>query len=214
INVDKNYYKQTRAMAHSLYKNSTFKINDEEGCKEQLEGRLNFINQIVRYNNLKSNNRRNFRNLTGKEKEYQKFLFYKYFFDNSKPLIIVEGKTDIIYLKSALKNMHDRYPTLIEKLDNGDVSFKIGFLNKTKRLEYFLGITIDGATAFKNIYNYYTGKHGCINYSEYFHSISERKPKNIVILIFDNEIKGNKDKPINNFIKYSSLDKDKLEENF
>src|SRR5699024_7172159 len=41
INVDKNYYKQTRAMAHSLYKNSTFKINDEEGCKEQLEGRLN-----------------------------------------------------------------------------------------------------------------------------------------------------------------------------
>lgn len=31
------------------------------------------------------------------------FLFFKYFYFNEKPLIITEGKTDILYIKAALK---------------------------------------------------------------------------------------------------------------
>lgn len=37
-------------MAHSLYKNDYFLINDEVGTIEQLEGRFSFINQIDLYN--------------------------------------------------------------------------------------------------------------------------------------------------------------------
>lgn len=37
-------------MAHSLYKNGYFLIDDEVGTIEQLEGRFSFINQINLYN--------------------------------------------------------------------------------------------------------------------------------------------------------------------
>lgn len=50
INVNKAYYKETRAMAHKLYRSGTFEIAGEEGTLNQLEGRFSFINQVVRYN--------------------------------------------------------------------------------------------------------------------------------------------------------------------
>ena len=29
-----------------------------------------------------------------REKEYKKFLFYRYFYGNDKPIVVTEGKTD------------------------------------------------------------------------------------------------------------------------
>lgn len=40
INVDRIYYKQTRAMANSLYTSGKYSIDNEEGTIEQLEGRF------------------------------------------------------------------------------------------------------------------------------------------------------------------------------
>ncbi|WP_332096504.1 reverse transcriptase domain-containing protein [Mammaliicoccus vitulinus] len=51
LNVKKTYFKNTRAMAHHLYKNQEFFIDDKLGSIEQLEGRFAFINQIDKYNN-------------------------------------------------------------------------------------------------------------------------------------------------------------------
>ena len=87
--------------------------------------------------------------------QYQKFLFYKYFFANPKPLIVTEGKTDIVYLKSALKNLHSEYPNLITKNSDGTFDFKVSFLKKTKRLGYFLKIDQDGGNALNNIYDFF-----------------------------------------------------------
>ena len=125
LNIDYRYYKETRAMAHSLYTTGKFSINGEEGTLNQLEGRFNFINQIDKYNNKidlqnkqydnKSEIRifRDFRHLNGRENEYRKLLFYKYFYGNDKPLIVTEGKTDILYIKSALKNLYKDFLVLI-----------------------------------------------------------------------------------------------------
>ncbi len=60
LNVDRKYYKMTRAMAYELYKNGEFKIDGKEsGTINQLEGRFSYINQLDKYNskpNRENNN--------------------------------------------------------------------------------------------------------------------------------------------------------------
>ncbi|OFU79063.1 RNA-dependent DNA polymerase [Staphylococcus sp. HMSC10C03] len=242
LNVSKTYFKNTRAMAHHLYKHQEYFIDDEIGTLEQLEGRFAFINQIDKYNNklsraetyekksleqqkylvtlfwTKNLTPQFFKYLNSREKEYQNFLFYKYFYANAKPLIVTEGKTDIRYLKAALKNLYKEYPDLIEKNDNG-FKFKISFLNrfsnkpkKITKLHYFLNIVSDGADAMKNIYNYYVDKDPSYpNFVEYFKNVGKVPPSNPVLLLFDNELNNN-NKPLYNFCNFVKLKKNQKSE--
>lgn len=218
INVSSTYYKETRAMAHHLYKHGWFEINGKRATPNQLEGRLSFINQLTRYNNKLDNEKHGYKanNLNSREREYQKFLFYKLFFAHSKALIVTEGKTDKVYIKAALKKLYKEYPKLITKNDDGTFDFKVTFLKRTNRLEYFLGIVQDGADTVKNLYNYFHSgkkqrKDVSPNYYEYFKKISNHKPYNPIILLFDNEIER-EDKPIRKIIKHVKLDQAKKEE--
>lgn len=186
INVKREYYKNTRSMANHLYRYGKYEVGEETGSILQLEGRFSFINQIDHYKNKLDKKKHGLWTLNSREVQYQKFLFFKYFYANSKPLLVTEGKTDIIYLKSALKKFYKNYPNLIEE-KNGVFNFKISFLRRTKRLEYFLGIALDGADTMKNIYCFYTGKDNFPNLLEYFLKMSEVNYKNPVILIYDNE---------------------------
>lgn len=215
VNVQRNYYKETRAMAHNLYTQDEFMIDGKEGSINQLEGRLSFINQIQWYNNkielesLENKNKIHFSRFNGKEREYQKFLFYKYFYSNPKPLIITEGKTDILYLKAALKKLYSEYPDLIIKNTNKYFEYNISFLNRTKRLKYFLSIFEDGADTMKNIYKFYSNKGEKIypNFIQYFEKLSPIPAINPVILVFDNEINTN-GKPLKTFVDFISCDSD------
>ncbi|WP_298028912.1 retron Ec67 family RNA-directed DNA polymerase/endonuclease [uncultured Campylobacter sp.] len=210
ISINHNYCKYTRAMANSLYKNRSFNIDGEDATMNQLEGRFAFINQIDWYNNIININdnkhnkgkKNNDKKLNCREKEYQKFIFYKYFFANQKPLIITEGKTDILYLKSAIKSLYTDFPDLIKKNNNDKFEFKISFLRRTKRLEYFLNFVKDGADSIQNIYRFFVGRE-VVNYSEYFKKITKDIAANPVILIFDNEIPNNK-KPVRKFINFTN----------
>lgn len=217
INAKYNFINTTRAMADQLYRTNQFYINGETGSLEQLEGRFSFINQLDWFNNNvefkvkknKHNKRYNF-GFNTREKQYQYFLFYKYFFKPHKATIVTEGKTDILHLKAALMKYSDRYPNLIIKKDDGTYEFKIYFLNKTKRLEYFLGISIDGADTMKNIWNFYKGMGGCFNIFDY---LSEKNKAmalsniNPVILLFDNE--QNKNRPLKKFLNYTNINLEK-----
>lgn len=221
ISINHSYCKYTRAMANSLYKNKAFNIDGEDATMNQLEGRFAFINQIDWYNNIININdnehndgkKNNDKKLNCREKEYQKFIFYKYFFGNQKPLIITEGKTDILYLKSAIKSLYADFPDLIKKNSNDKFEFKVSFLRRTKRLEYFLNFVKDGADSIQNIYKFFVGLE-VVNYSEYFKKITKNIAANPIILIFDNEI-SNSNKPIRKFInlvnKTSKANKKEIE---
>ncbi|HBL5957727.1 TPA: retron Ec67 family RNA-directed DNA polymerase/endonuclease, partial [Listeria monocytogenes] len=218
VNVTREFYKNTRAMANSLYKTGAFTINDTKGTLRQLEGRFSFINHINKVNNKKrqindKESTLNFRCLNGQEKEFQKFLFYKYFFNNEKPCILTEGPTDILYLKSALKSLYEDYPKLIKKV-NGEFIFKIFFLERSKKkktqkvskMEYFFGLKENGADTMIQIYNYYVSnkqKKHCPNYSELFKKMNVTS-KNPCILILDNELSV-KEKPLKNLLNYMGI---------
>lgn len=205
LNIDRVYYKTTKAMAYNLYKNKEFTINVETGTINQLEGRFSFINQFDKYNNKLYNTKHGFRELNGREEQYRRFLFYKYFYYNSKPLIVTEGKTDILYIKAALKNMYNDYPELIEKDEHGFYNFKISFLRRNDRINYFFGVGQDGADSMQNLFKYFSPEKskekGFIDYYSYFNNLCGYLPINPIVLVFDNELE-NKKKPLSKFINY------------
>lgn len=65
---------------------------------------------------------------------YKKFLYFRHFINPAAPLIMCEGKTDNIYLRSALKKLDPAYPQLAEVKD-GKLYAKVGFL-KHSRVEH------------------------------------------------------------------------------
>ena len=144
-----------------------------------------------------------------REKEYKKFLFYKYFFENHKPIIVTEGKTDPRYIKAALKKLYKKYPELIEKVGNNFV-FKIEFLNHTNTIEYLFNVP-EGGSGFSFWYNYFSDKEKFqmsdnekvlyLNYIDYFEKLTKKRPKNPTIFLFDNEPSGN---PLYDFVKHAS----------
>ena len=97
LNVPHLFYKNTRAMANQLYKTWHFYIDSSEGTLNQLEGRFSYIDQLIKHNNRLDGEKHNQYLLSTRERQYQKFLFYKYFFANPQPLLVTEGKTDEIY---------------------------------------------------------------------------------------------------------------------
>lgn len=219
VNIDCKFYKNTRAMAFSLYKNGEFIVNGEQGTINQLEGRFAFIDNIDRYNNKIDGNKHSISNLNRREKEYRRFLFYKYFIANNFPLILTEGKTDKLYLKAALKKYYKEYPQLID-FENNKFNFKISFLQRSKRLKYFFDLNLDGADTLKNIYKFYNDELEDVrfpNYFRIFNKFSDKKPENPVIFIYDNEL-NNTDKPLHKFFNTIKLkdtkEKETLKEHF
>lgn len=216
LNVSKKMRKNTKAMAHQLYSTGEFTINGEVGTLNQLEGRFSYINQVEYFNNIDNGNNKKEKkyslyNLNMREKEYQKFLYYKYFIGNERPLIITEGKTDIRYIKAALKKSKRDYPLLIKSGPEKN-PYNVTFLNRTSRLSYFLGMHKDGGDMFKNIHNLYTGGN---DYPDYWKNLVLKyniEPKNPVILIMDNE--ESKDKPLEKFLGVIKKSASKIDKNY
>lgn len=144
---------------HPVLKNLSLNFCDSEGkCIDgvpgsikQLEGCFSFIDQLDHYNNILDPQeiKHDAFNLNGREKQYQAFIFYKYLFANDTPVIVTEGKTDIRYIKAALKSLYNKYPRLIQKDAEGTFVYKFSFFKRTKRWKYFFGISLDGADAMR-----------------------------------------------------------------
>lgn len=203
VNSSRDFCKTTKAMANQLYHTGEFEINGERGSINQLEGRFSFINQSDFMNNLIDQKIRgtklNFRNLNGRERQYQKFIFYKYFIQNPKPIFIVEGKTDSTYIKAALKNLYAEYPELVTRNENGKFDFHISFLNKTKRLKYFFDLR-EGGDSNSKLYKFFVKQDdsGYPNLLDFFKKRNENLKSQPVIFVFDNEMITQK--PLKKFI--------------
>ena len=156
VNIKREYYKIARSMCYELFNAGEFYIekkdissrdaannlvdeNKEKGTINQLEGILSFIYQIKRpHDTAKLGNRRF--HPTAITKLYRDFLFYKHFFSIEMPLIVCEGKTDIIYLKCALKQLASIYNEFVDINDDG-TNYKIKFLNFSKNLRDVFAIS-------------------------------------------------------------------------
>lgn len=186
VNVSREYYRQTRAMAHKLYTSRNKNVVDSN-----IEGRFNFI-YFIKYGKDIPKNRN-----CGLLREMEKITFYKKFYKNERPIICTEGKTDPRYIKAALKSMYKDYPTLISK-DGDKFSYKITFLRNNKSSQRSMGYS-GGGSQLVNLLKYYrvekTSTALIDKLCKYGTSSSGRsKPNNPVILLFDNETK--KDTPL------------------
>jgi hypothetical protein len=211
INVCADYYKLVRAYANSFYKNGEYNIKDKndkdskKGTANQLEGMLSFIHMIDRHNSpskTQSDPIKQQKSLNKRDREYQRFLFYKYFYKNDRPLIITEGKTDQIYLKCALKKYYRQFPKLIKKTDKG-FQFNVQFFKRSQIMLEMFSFVKDGADAMSNFYkNFYATKVNKIfpDYYQYFTQITNQSASNPVLFVFDNEV-NNDSKPLSNFIR-------------
>jgi hypothetical protein len=179
VNIKIEYYKNARAMCHNIFNSGEFYIGNDADSKpdsiNQLEGILSYIYQIKRpHESSKEGSRKH--NPTAITSLYRKFLFYKHFYSLEKPLLLCEGKTDIIYLKCALKQLSSTYKDLID-LSDGKANYKISFLHFSKN--------------FKDIFSISTGTSGLDFLMEsYKKNISEFKsPRRAhpVIIVLDND---------------------------
>ena len=126
-------------------------------------------------------------------------------------MIITEGKTDILYIKAALKNLSKDYPELIELKENGEFVFKVLFLKRTNRLAYFFDYSVDGADGVGVLCKFFIDTdNNYPNYYEKFNRSCNRKASNPIVFVFDNELR-NKEKPISKFFKQKDF-KSKKEE--
>ncbi len=152
INIPRNYYDETRAMCRHLFEKEKFFIEYCEGSLPQLEGRINYIYDIKKdgYTKNKKDAKRyigrpdciyNKEKPEGIYKLYREFLYYRYFFHPGPPILVCEGETDLIYIRSALINLASLYPNLIEIKKDGTPTFKISFFKYTDRIKEILSIS-------------------------------------------------------------------------
>jgi RNA-directed DNA polymerase len=177
VNIKREYYKNARAMCHSLFETNEFYIGDKDqtGSINQLEGILSFNHHIKGQYNEQKNGDRRFRPI-GIFRTYQRFLFYKNFYLTSKPVIICEGKTDSIYIKCALKQLKSDYPEFIEETDN-KIKFKIKFFKFSKSFKELCPIA-EGTSGLADLIELYDRK------MKFF---KQKIKNNPVIMLVDND---------------------------
>lgn len=141
VNVRAEYERSARAMTHRLLTTGGFYITEfapdpagavvaqqMPGTHNQLQGIWSFIDNIKRSNWTESSPRPDKR--VGFERTYRDFLFFVNFYASDKPVVLLEGKTDDIYLKSAIKSLIGAFPELAEKKGN-EIDYKVRFMSYT-----------------------------------------------------------------------------------
>ena len=132
VNVRNEYYKTARSQCHHLFING-FSYSDKDQkpiSDESLEGSMSFIHHI---RGLKTTDwqreQKSFYDL------YRRFLDYRAFHGITQPKIICEGKTDNIYLRSAIRALAGKFPDLLHA--DPSRGFRIDFFNYTNASTLF-----------------------------------------------------------------------------
>lgn len=194
VNIKSEYWRITRAMCHQLFMTGSFTIKRESGQEEgginELDGRLNFIDSVDRHNHTRPQGAIDIRfaprnhgidyraKLNVREKTFSKFLYYRNFYGNDKPTILCEGKTDNIYLKSAINILASKYPLLAKpQAQTAPYELKINFIEYNKRTKFLLDLFGGGIYLKKFVERY-------INNFNYYRAPNPSQP---VILLLDND---------------------------
>lgn len=188
------YWRLVKSQCHQLFKSGKFLVKEGDQVKDgsilELEGRLNFIDQVDYYNRLRqklplnpeyalANHKLNTRELlSGRERTFSRFLYYRFFNANEKPVVLCEGKTDNVYLKSAVNRLAAVYPRLAKvKTASSPYQLLISFFKYSERTRFLLQL-YGGASYLKDFIE---------SYESHFFFYKAPKPSNPVILVFDND---------------------------
>lgn len=206
INVTRDYYKYTRSMAYSLYRNGKFTINGKRGTRNQLEGRFQHIYSVDNHMCFAESENKNYKDSIIKDVEnwnshvvdYATFLTYKNLWKNDRIMIFCEGKTDPVYLKAALKSLATKYPQLVSFLGN-KYKYNIQFFNPQSKLNDVIGFCGEGGSRLTNLLYFYNLTGNKDNHSKRCSILPWLKKscpvyETPVIILVDNEFK--KDSPL------------------
>lgn len=205
VNIKRDYYKQARSMCYALFQSDEFYFGNKTvaksvitakepsadtiegaaienpiekksiGTLNQLEGILSYIYQVKASHDKRESPEKK-KTPSAIMKLYREFLFYRHFFSLDRPLIICEGKTDIVYLKCALRQLASEYKGLIQKSDSG-YEYKIGFLNFSKNLKDVFAIP-EGTSGLVSLLNFY---------KKYMYPFKGTGKNHPVIMLVDND---------------------------
>ena len=152
VNVPATYYRAARAMCHSLFSTGTYyrgasssktlppgKPPTPETNLSYLEGVMAHIYHIKRSSDVRSGRldpklepeKLKAAKYPAYRGVYKELLYFKHFVGLDKPLIVCEGKTDNIYLRSALKALDPKFPVLAKVVD-GKLETNVRLLRHSK----------------------------------------------------------------------------------
>lgn len=147
VNVDQRYYRVTRSMCNSLFCHGFYhdpKVPPEARNKTNqikslapLEGRLGHIYFIKARRDRTEDDQRRLLNShefiapIAMTKLYRKYLFFKHFVANPRPIIFTEGKTDVVYLKCAIRARRTHFPALVDD-SSGSPQSLVSFVKPSK----------------------------------------------------------------------------------
>ncbi|SDL20560.1 retron Ec67 family RNA-directed DNA polymerase/endonuclease [Pseudomonas indica] len=193
-NVKCEYWRTVKSQCHLLFRTGKFTIKDGDEIKDgnifELEGRLNFIDQVDYYNRLRqknplnpeyalANHKLNTRGLlSGRERTFSRFLYYRAFYGNDKPTILCEGKTDNVYIKSAINRLAAEYPKLARaKTSTKPYELLVSLFKYNERTRFLLQL-YGGSSYLKDFIE---------TYEKHYDFYMAPKPANPVIVILDND---------------------------
>lgn len=147
VNIKPEYYRNLRAMSHSLFHTGEYYLPEDADKKtieslEKLRGMLSFA-YLVKSKNFPEARQGGF-NGRAIEELFAKFLWFQYFLKSPKPLIICEGKTDNIYLKLAIRNL-PKFQPLLGEVESQKVKYNVNFFNYENLSSEVLGLTGGGS---------------------------------------------------------------------
>ncbi|APP73927.1 Reverse transcriptase (RNA-dependent DNA polymerase) [Xanthomonas vesicatoria ATCC 35937] len=187
VNVNSDYQKRLRVMVHHLRSSGIFhrknsvlgasgntSVQKEVGTRNQLQGMIGFALQVEAFRRYGAPPPPE---LTSTERLYKRFLFYTQFAAHDKPVLLFEGKTDVVYLKSAIKSLSASYPTLYTGSD-----ILVHLLRHTPRMERLFGLSGGGHPLIAFIKNYH---------EEYRHITGPRGAKPVIIVVDNDQIGRN-----------------------
>jgi RNA-directed DNA polymerase len=193
-NIKKEYWRTAKSQCNRLFHTGKFTMATNAGPQDGniniLEGQLNFIDQVDRFNRrrhkkllnhsyqLASHGINTMPLLSGREKTFSKFLYYRNFYANEKPTILCEGKTDNVYLKAAISTLVKKYPKLARPATKTDpYELLVSFIRYSDRTKFLL--QLDGSTSYLEYF--------IKRFESHFKFYGAPKPINPVIVLLDND---------------------------
>jgi len=165
VNIRQEYYRSVRSMCFSLFQTGEYHFtnklaSDEKeesvrtGDTSSLEGRLAHVYYVKSRRDITPEDKKlnDFKVPNGPVKLYRQFLFFKYFVASELPVLVTEGKTDITYLRVAIKALQTTFPSLAEIKDK-EIDLNVRFLQASSTNQQLLNL----GTGFTGMISYIQG---------------------------------------------------------